>query len=137
MAQNSGWEFGELGSGKLIKSMVTWPITPLSNNTYPIDELIDCKFIFGRDYCGKKQPPLTNSFAVNLSNDPTSCVSPLGSINIAIEGLAIWLVWQLGAASIIPPTRQNELRYSGQLLYRFFDAIITFLGKYFYNYSIT
>lgn len=48
--------------------------------------------MFGSDCCGKKHPPLTNSLAANLSNDPTKAISPLGSISIEIEGLAITLV---------------------------------------------
>jgi hypothetical protein len=45
--------------------------------------------MFGKDYYGKKHPPLTNSFALNLSSDPKSCISPFGSMIKAIEGLAI------------------------------------------------
>ena len=45
-------------------------------------------------------------------------------------GLAIWWLMQVGAASMMPPTRQNEAMYSAQLLNRDGIATIAFLGKY-------
>ena len=52
VAQNKGWDDGEVGSGKLTKSTVIWPIIPFSYKTSPIDFESVTKFIFGRDYWG-------------------------------------------------------------------------------------
>ena len=71
-------------------------------------------FMFGKDYCGKKQPELMNSLAANLSMEPISVTSPSGSTMKAMDGLAIWLDKHVGTASMTPPTRQNYLRYSSQ-----------------------
>ena len=72
MAQNKGCALGDVGSGKLTRSTVTCPKTPLLYKTFPIDVQIDFMFIFGKDYCGKKHPALIYSFAENLSKLPNS-----------------------------------------------------------------
>lgn len=96
-----------VGSGKLTKSIVTWPITPFSKSTDPTALLIVIKFIWGRLVYGKKQPALIYSFAANLSKDPISSMFPSGSIKNAIEGLAKAFEGHIGAASMTPPTLQN------------------------------
>jgi len=55
---------------------------------------------------------------------------PSGSIKKAMLGLAIWWLRQVGDASMIPPTRQNDDMYSCQDLKRFGIAMIAFLGRY-------
>lgn len=76
------------GSGKLTRSMVTWPMTPLSKSTEPMARDIVIRFICGRLVWGKKQPALMYSFAANLSKDPISSMLPSGSMKKAMDGLA-------------------------------------------------
>ena len=95
----------------------------------PIDWQMVIIFMFGSDYWGKKQPELTWLWAFTLSMDPTICVLPSGSMKKAILGLAIYYLRQVGAASMIPPTRQKETMYSAHVLYRVGMAMMTFLGR--------
>ena len=90
-------------------------------------------FIFGSDFWGKKQPALTCWRAVNLSMDPIILVFPSGSTRKEIEGAAIWWDKQVGAASMIPPTRQNDAMYSAQDLNKEGIAIMAFLGSHLAN----
>ena len=50
IAQNNGWLYGEVGSGKETKSTVIWPIIPFSYSISPIDFDIVIIFILGKDY---------------------------------------------------------------------------------------
>lgn len=54
-----------------------------------------------------------------------------------IEGEFIWVGWQVGAASIIPPTLQKACKYSFQLLKSLGVAIFTFFGRNLPNMFIT
>lgn len=87
-AQNRGWALALVGSGKLTKSIVTWPINPFSYKISPTDLLIVMRFIDGKLVYGKKQPALIYSLAANLSNEPINSMFPSGSIKKAIDGLA-------------------------------------------------
>ena len=86
-------------------------------------------FILGKLCCGKKQPELMSSLALKRSTEPSSCTSPSGSTMKAIEGLDIWLERQVGTASMTPPTRQNDYKYSAQLWYSERIGMTAFFGK--------
>ena len=116
MAQKSGCAFGFVGSGNDTRSTVTCPMIPFSYRMSPIDWQMVMRFIFGNDYCGKKQLEFTCNCAFTRSIDPTIYVLPSGSIKKAMLGLAICYLRHVGAASIIPPTRQNAAIYSAQVL---------------------
>lgn len=92
-----------VGSGKAIKSTVTWPNTPFEYRISPMDFEIVNKFMLGRETWGKKAPTFRNSFPENLSKEPIKSISPLGSMKNDIEGDEIWLGRHVGLASIIPP----------------------------------
>ena len=99
--------------------------------------LIVNRFIWGRLVCGKKQPALTYSLAANLSKDPMISMWPSGSMKKAIEGLDIWLIEEIGDASMTPPILQKcSINYSHDLNNVFY-AILTFLGSTFLKTSIS
>jgi len=88
-------------------------------------------FMFGRDCWGKKQPEFTYYLAVILSNDPITSTLPSGSRMNEMLGLAIYWLRQVGAASMIPPTRQKDAMYSCQFRKSEGMATCAFLGRYF------
>ena len=73
---------------------------------------------------------------MNLSIDPNTLQSPSGSIKNAMLGLDSWWLMHVGAASIIPPTLQNDCMYSFQLLNNDGIATYTFFGRYFISINL-